>query len=410
MSRTRHYLSAAVQLCGRQVGPSSYSLELPQYQIAHELGISLRTFRHHLEAGDATVKGRSIIVELVDLEQNAAPGSGHHPPPPRTTAPFRYSTASSTSGGDRQIATTEFIVSLLTRAAELQAGAADLLVTAANLMRTNPTTGSDVENDSLARIRESIREPERERSRLESREVNASLRASLSQSEGLYLQNLTDLQPRREQPRDLIRDPARDPRRQTAPTNSKSPTATGQCDFTQPSPPTPPREVIRELKREVTREDVRVTNANLTVLQPLIDRCERLHLSTLDQFGMDRLAKFSAEELSRGVRHILQQMTAGKVTKPFGLLIKVMERDALPITTRPAEVFKPEENPEDSPATPESPDPGSVVDHWSDAECATYYETQIKAGLSALRQQRDPSPTMIRLAVSEHVKTERSAS
>jgi hypothetical protein len=103
-----------------------------------------------------------------------------------------------------------------------------------------------------------------------------------------------------------------------------------------------------------------------------------------------------------------KQFATGKVTKPFGLLITVLERDNLPLPTGSHQpgITPPPSAAADPAATTDEKEPSDavVLPDWSDSQCRDYYEAHIRPNLPAVSQARRPSNKVIRMNVAQHLK------
>ena len=119
--RTDHYLHEAVRLCGREVAPRRYQLHLSQRAIASKLGISISTFRHHLnEAGSRVESVSPLVVQLgYDLPDSDQQPASH---------PETVQRGSSTIPAD-------LVSQLLRNAAQLQETARELVELASSLLQ-----------------------------------------------------------------------------------------------------------------------------------------------------------------------------------------------------------------------------------------------------------------------------------
>lgn len=276
-------LTRAVQICGREVGPNRYQLLLSQRRLAGELHMSIGNLRYHLgQVRDQIITLSPLCVELFDGDHQVRPAVGADcSTGPAGRLKQQHAPAGQPADGNAIAVAT----ALLSCAAELHANAALLIERAVTLL----TYAADPAQNA----RPSDHEDRANRAN-----------QTVSKSDSLSEQKSTDL---------LTPQPARTAR----PSPARS---APQPRETAPNEPVPDDELA-------------------TLLGPLVEHCRRTNTATVDRAGRERIALHDEARIRAGVAHTLAlARREPNIRSPFGILIKMLDDDQLPLTApQPAE-------------------------------------------------------------------------
>lgn len=343
-SRSEHYLRQAIELCGRPLGGNRFELTLSQRRIAEELGLSISTMRRHIGAWQCVISDVPLCVDL-DLVPNppasasasaaARPANGHA----RTRHIQEHSLLHEPS-----VDTNALALSLLETATQLLAAAVALLE-APEVARSSPN---------------------------QLRATRAVATSQDSQSDLLFTKEpdlLTTTAMTRAEP---------SARERTARDTARSATT---------------RSGLARTEELTSSEDVQQSIA------PLLDYCRRTNKSLPDRTGLQRLSMHYQADIDRAVRHVLAMAkNNSEIRSPFGLLINVLDRGEVPVSS-PSQTTSSPLTPPDS--TPGSTDPEITAVAEALAAYPEFWDTHIAArqqiGILA-RRPSQPKALAVRLA------------
>ncbi len=347
-SRSEHYLRQAIELCGRPLGGNRFELTLSQRRIAEELGLSISTMRRHIGAWQCVISDVPLCVDL-DLVPDppasaaARPANGHA----RTRQIQEHSLRH-----ERGVDTNALAISLLETATQLLAAAVALLG-APEIARSS--------TDQL-------------------RATRAVATSQDSQSDLVFTKEpdlLTATGMLRAEP---------SARERTARDTARSSTT---------------RSGLARTEQRTSSEDVQRSIA------PLLDYCRRTNKLQPDRTGLQRLSLHQQADIDMAVRHVLAMAKNNpEIRSPFGLLINVLDRGEVPVSSPGQTTTSPLTSPLTSPdSTPGSTDPQITAVAEALAAYPEFWDTHIAARQQIGILARRPSPKVLAMRLAAEFLT-----
>jgi hypothetical protein len=338
-SRSEHYLRQAIDLCGRTLGANRFELTLSQRRIAQELGLSISTMRRHIAAWPCVISDVPLCVDL-DLMPNPPATAAARPADRRVRARHIQEHP---LGREQSVDTNALALSLLETATQLLAAAVALL------------EAPEIARSSTDQLRAS-------RAVATSQDSQSDF-LSTKETDFLTTKGMTRAEPSARER--TARDTAR-----------SSTTHSG----------------VARTKQLTSSEDVQQSIA------PLLDYCRRTNKSLPDRTGLQRLSMHDKADIDRAVRHVLAMAkNNSEIRSPFGLLINVLDRGEVPVSS-PNQTSPPPLAPSDS--TPGSTDPQITAVAEALAAYPEFWDTHIatRQHIGILARRPSPQALAMRLA------------